>query len=104
MNNNNELVSGILGTTLAIIFFAGAGYSQTQPSSKATAKIGMINVMSEVSVGTNSSQELVVQAQARLNLGAVAQAGSSKARALIGNGSLSVEEVRLIKNEDLELP
>jgi hypothetical protein len=46
----------------------------------------------------------VIQAQARLNLGASAQAGSARARALIGNGSLTVEQVRMIRNEDISLP
>ena len=238
MKLRNTLLSGTSGIILAITLLAGHGYSQSQPSSKATAKIGLINVMNELSVGTNASSELVgpwinilnnslktpnqkdvfitvslevglltdtlvkskngvadtssstagvevqvlvdnvpalpgkvvfgrrtqtltatfqglidgcltlntntgsivldtncvapeslglildtmnansfnfaladltagvhsIQAQARLNLGASAQAGSARARALIGNGSLSVEEVRLIKDEDLELP
>jgi hypothetical protein len=238
MKHVNELASGILGTTLALALFTTNAWSQTQPSSKATAKIGDINVMNQLSVGTNSSQELVgpwinilnnslktpnqkdlfittslevglltdtlvkskngvsdtststagvevqvlvdgvaalpgkvvfgrrtqtltavfqglidgcltlntntgsivldtncvapeslqlvldtmnansfnfviadlpagvhsIQAQARLNLGAAAMAGSAAARALIGHGSLTVEEVRLIKDEDLELP
>jgi hypothetical protein len=45
----------------------------------------------------------LIQVQARLNLGASAQAGAAKARALIGNGSVTVESVRMIRNEDIEL-
>lgn len=46
----------------------------------------------------------LIEVQARLNLGASAQAGSARARALIGNGSMTVESVRMIRNEDIELP
>ncbi len=46
----------------------------------------------------------VIQVQARINLQAKAQTGSVRARALIGNGSLTVESVRMIRNEDIELP
>ncbi len=46
----------------------------------------------------------LIQVQARLNLGASAQAGSARARALIGNGSVTAESVRMIRNEDFELP
>src|SRR5262245_7341766 len=45
-----------------------------------------------------------IAVQARINLGATAQAGSASARGLIGKGSLTVEEVRLIKTPDIELP
>jgi hypothetical protein len=45
-----------------------------------------------------------IQVQARLNLGASAEAGSASARALIGNGSVTVESVRMIRGEDIELP
>jgi len=45
-----------------------------------------------------------IQVQARINLGASAQAGSARARALIGNGSVTVESVRMIRGEDIELP
>lgn len=45
-----------------------------------------------------------VKVQARLNLGASAEAGSARARALIGKGSVTVESVRMIRNEDIELP
>jgi hypothetical protein len=44
-----------------------------------------------------------IQVQARLNLGASAQNGSAHARALIGKGSVTVESVRLIRGEDIEL-
>jgi len=43
------------------------------------------------------------QVQARINAGASAQQGSAKARGLIGNGSVTVESVRLIRNEDIVL-
>jgi hypothetical protein len=45
-----------------------------------------------------------IQVQARLNLGASAQTGAAKARALIGKGSVTVESVRMIRGEDIELP
>ncbi len=45
-----------------------------------------------------------VQVQARINLAASAQAGTSAARGLIGKGSMTVEEVRLIKTPDITLP
>ncbi len=46
----------------------------------------------------------MVQVQARMNLGGSAQTGSAKARALIGRGSVTAESVRMIRNEDIELP
>ena len=45
-----------------------------------------------------------VQVQARINLESSAQAGSSLARALIGKGSMTVEEVRLIQTPQIDLP
>ena len=45
-----------------------------------------------------------VAVQARITAGGSAQEGSFAARGLIGLGSLTVEEVRFIKNEDIELP
>ena len=45
-----------------------------------------------------------IAVQARINLAASAQAGSSTARGLIGNGSMTVEEVRLIQTPNIELP
>ena len=45
-----------------------------------------------------------VAVQARITAGGSAQEGSYKARGLIGLGSLTVEEVRFIKDEDIELP
>ncbi|MCI0746006.1 MAG: hypothetical protein L0Y58_11420 [Verrucomicrobia subdivision 3 bacterium] len=46
----------------------------------------------------------LIEVQARINLGATAQAGSATARGLVGKGSMTVEEVRLIKTPDIELP
>jgi hypothetical protein len=37
---------------------------------------------------------------ARIDLGASAQAGSAVAKATVGKGSVTIEEVRMIKNED----
>jgi hypothetical protein len=45
-----------------------------------------------------------IAVQARINLAASAQAGSATARGLIGKGSMVVEEVRLIKTPEIELP
>src|SRR5262245_33278414 len=45
----------------------------------------------------------VVTVEARISAGGSAQAGSFKARGLIGKGSMTVEEIRLIKNEDIEI-
>src|ERR1043166_4200252 len=59
MKLQNKLTSGILVPTLAAWFAGGTVYSQTQPSSKATSKIGLINVMNELSVGTNASGDSV---------------------------------------------
>jgi hypothetical protein len=42
-----------------------------------------------------------VAVYARISSGSSAQAGSSSAKALLGKGSLTVEEVRLIKGEDI---
>jgi hypothetical protein len=42
--------------------------------------------------------------QARMNLAASAQAGTASARALIGKGSMTCEEVRLIQSPNIELP
>ncbi len=44
-----------------------------------------------------------IDVQARINLEATAQAGASAARALIGKGSMTVEEVRLIQTPLIEL-
>jgi hypothetical protein len=43
------------------------------------------------------------QVQARINAGASAQQGAARARGLIGNGSVTVESVRMIRNEDIVL-
>lgn len=236
--NSKNLLAGLLGSTLILVLVAGNALAQNQPSSKFTAQVGMINVMNELSVTTNSSHsttgtwstvlrnrlktpnqkdlaigvslevglltgtvvksklgtsdtslamaavevrvlvdgvealpgqvtfgrrtqtltatfmglidgcltvdtntwsvvinydcvqpevlELLldtmnanafnflladipagvhdIQVQARINLGAAAQTGSARARALIGNGSMTVESVRMIRNEDIELP
>jgi hypothetical protein len=45
-----------------------------------------------------------IQVQARINLGTAAVARSARARALIGNGSMTVESVRLAHDEDIEIP
>jgi hypothetical protein len=45
-----------------------------------------------------------IAVQARINLGATAQAGSASARGLIGHGSMTVEEVRMIQTPEIELP
>jgi hypothetical protein len=52
-------------------------------------------VLGDISSGTHD-----VQVQARIDLGASAQAGASVAKATVGKGSVTVEEVRMIKNED----
>ena len=44
-----------------------------------------------------------VEVQARINLGGSAQLGSAKAEALIGKGSVTIESVRMIRGEDIEL-
>lgn len=51
-------------------------------------------------VGTG---EHVIQVQARITLGESAQAGSAEAKATIGKGSVTVEEVRLVKDADITL-
>jgi hypothetical protein len=48
-----------------------------------------------------SSGAHTIEVQARIDLGASAQAGSSVAKATIGRGSMTVEEVRMVKNEDI---
>lgn len=48
-------------------------------------------------VGTGARR---VEVQARIDLGAAAQAGEAVARATIGEGCMTVEEVRMIENED----
>jgi len=45
-----------------------------------------------------------VEVQARISSVAEAGAGVAVAKATIGKGSMTVEEVRLIQNEDIELP
>ena len=45
-----------------------------------------------------------ITVQARINLAASAQAGSANARGLIGHGSMTVEEVRLIQTPEIDLP
>ena len=45
-----------------------------------------------------------ISVQARMNLAASAQAGTASARALIGKGSMTCEEVRLIQSPNIELP
>lgn len=42
-----------------------------------------------------------IQVQARIDLGTKVQAGSAEARALIGKGSVTVEEVRMIKDTEV---
>lgn len=55
-------------------------------------------IMADVASGVHA-----VEVQARINLGASARAGSARARALIGNGSVTVESVRMIRGEDIVL-
>ena len=44
-----------------------------------------------------------IEVQTRINLSSSADSGSAEARALLGKGSVTVEEVRLVKGEDYEL-
>jgi hypothetical protein len=44
-----------------------------------------------------------IEVQARIDLGSSAQEGSAEARATLGKGSLTVEEVRLIQGEDIDM-
>lgn len=44
-----------------------------------------------------------IELQARIDLGANVQAGSAEARAMVGKGSMTVEEVRMIRGADLTL-
>lgn len=53
-------------------------------------------VLTDVGVGVHR-----VEVQARIDLGAAAQSGDAVAKAAIGKGSLTVEEVRLIRGEDV---
>lgn len=55
-------------------------------------------VMDDLPAGTHK-----IEVQARVDLGEKAMAGSAVSRALVGKGCLTVEEVRLIKNEDIYL-
>jgi hypothetical protein len=50
-------------------------------------------ILPDVTVGTHT-----VEVQARINLGTKVQAGKAEAKALIGKGSVTVEEVRMIKD------
>lgn len=52
-------------------------------------------VLADVGTGVR-----VIEVQARVDLGASSQAGSAEARATIGKGSMTVEEVRMIRGED----
>lgn len=45
-----------------------------------------------------------IAVQARVKIGGSAQNGSFLAKALVGKGSMTVESVRLIKNEDVAVP
>ena len=45
----------------------------------------------------------VIEVQAMIDLGTDYEAGDAEARATLGKGSLTVEEVRLIKSEEIEL-
>ncbi len=45
----------------------------------------------------------VIEVQARINLGASADAGTALARATVGKGSMTVSVVRMIKDEDVTL-
>ncbi len=56
-------------------------------------------IMPDLSPGVHT-----IKVQARLNMGAFAGAGSAKARALIGKGSVTIESVRMIRGEDIQLP
>jgi len=53
-------------------------------------------LLSDVGTGVHR-----VEVQARIDLGAVAQTGEAVARATIGKGSMTVEEVRMIRGEDV---
>lgn len=45
-----------------------------------------------------------IEVQAKIDSATSAQAGSAEAKATIGKGSVTVEEVRMVQNEDIELP
>jgi hypothetical protein len=53
-------------------------------------------VLSDVGTGVHR-----VEVQARIDLGAAAQQGEAVARATIGKGAMTVEEVRMIRGEDV---
>lgn len=55
-------------------------------------------IMDDLAAGEHS-----VEVQATIGTSSSSGAGSASANATIGNGSVTVEEVRLIKNEDIEL-
>src|SRR5688572_25038836 len=48
-NNRRRVGFGMVQGLLALSFAAGTALGQSQPSSKATAKVGDINVLSEIS-------------------------------------------------------
>lgn len=53
-------------------------------------------ILNDVGVGTHK-----IQVQAKIDLGTAVQAGSAEARALIGKGSVTVEEVRMIRGSEI---
>ena len=53
--------------------------------------------------GDLSSGVHTIEVQARIELNSSAGSGAAEARAVLGKGSVTVEEVRLIKGEDYEL-
>ena len=55
-----------------------------------------VGALSDVGTGVHR-----VEVQARIDLGAAAQTGEAVARATIGKGSMTVEEVRMIRGEDV---
>ena len=59
---------------------------------------GYTYLMDDVGTGVHS-----VQVQARIETNTSFEAGSAEAMATIGKGSMTVEEVRLIKDEEIEI-
>ena len=54
--------------------------------------------------GDATSDVHLIEVQARISLDSSVQEGEAEARATLGKGSMTVEEVRLAKGEEIELP
>ncbi len=74
------------------------GLRRTQSDPRHDERNGFNFVLDDLASGVH-----VVEVQAKIDTDTACQNGSASAYATIGKGSMTVEEVRMIKGEDIQL-